>query len=104
MDEGMTEDPGCTADATTEEEDMVPWSMATVATEPGGTTTWTWTIPKHERTAQATENHEAGGTPGERLDTGRTKGCTNAATAVAPTTVTRTPEAATTAAWSLKDG
>ena len=62
-DEGMTEDPGGTADATTEEEDVVARSMAVEDAEPGGTATEAWTIPEPARTAQATENTEAGGTP-----------------------------------------
>ena len=104
MDERMTEDPGGTADATTEEEDMFAGSMATEATEPGGTATGTWTIPAPERTAQATENPEAVGTPGERLEPGRTEVGTTAAMAGAPTTVTRTPEVAARAAWIRGDG
>ena len=103
MDEEMTGDPGGTADATTEEEDMVAGSMATEATEPGGTATETWTIPEPERTAQMTENPEAGGTPGERLETGRTEVGTTAAMARALTTAIRTPEVAATAAWSPED-
>ena len=41
MDEGMTEDPVGTADATTEEYDMVAGSMEIEATETGGTATGT---------------------------------------------------------------
>ena len=82
---------------------MVAGSMKIEATETGGTATGTWTIPETERTAQATENHEAGGTPGERSETGRMEGGTPAVMAEAKTTVTRTPEAAATAAWSPDD-
>ena len=104
MDEGMTEYPGGTVAATTEEEDMVAESTAIEATEPGSTATGTWTTPEPERTAQATENPEAGGTPGERLETGRPQGGTTAAMAGAPTTAIMTPEEAATAAWSPEDG
>ena len=104
MDEEMTEDHGGTAAATTEGEDMVAESMAIEATESGGTATGTWTIPEPERTAQATENPDACGTPGERLETGRTEGGTTVAMAGAPTTVTRTPEVAARAAWIPGDG
>ena len=62
-------------------------------TEAGGTATGTQTTPETERTAQATETTEAGGTPGERLEIGRTEGGTTAATAGAPTTAIRTAEA-----------
>ena len=103
-DEEMTEDPGGTAAATTEGEDTVAESMAIEATEPGVTATGTWTIPEPERTAQATENPEAGGTPAERLETGRPEGGTTAAMAGAPTTVTMTPEVAAIAAWRPEDG
>ena len=103
-DEGMTEDPGGTAAATTDGENMVAESKVIEATEPGGTATVTWTITELERTAQATENPEAVGTPGERLEPGRTEVGTTAAMAGAPTTVTRTPEVAARAAWIRGDG
>ena len=105
MAEGTTEDPGGTADATTEGDDMVAWSTPSEATEGSGTTTETRPTPEPDRTAQATENPEPGGTPIERLVTGRMEGGTTAAMAGAPTTVTRTPdEVAATAAWSPEDG
>ena len=102
--EGTTEDPEGTAVATTEGEDTVAESTAIEATEPGGIAKETWTIPKPGRTAQARDNPGAGGSPGERSETGRMEGGTTAATAGAPTTVTRTPEAAATAARSPEDG
>ena len=98
MAEETTWDPGSTVAATTEGEDMVAESTAVEVTEAEGTATGTRTTPEPERTAQATENHEAGGTPGERLQTGRTEGGTTADMACAPTMVTRTPEVAATAA------
>ena len=101
--EETTGDPGGTAAATTEEEDMVAESLETEATEPGGTATVTWTIPEPESTAQATENHEAGGTPGERLETGKTDGARTAALAGATTKAIRTPEVAATAVRSPED-
>ena len=97
-----TEDPGGTVAATTVGEDMVAESTAIEVTEAEVTATGTRTTPEPGRTAQATENPEAGGTPGERSETGRMEGGTTAV--MAPTTVTRTPEAAATAAWSQKDG
>ena len=103
-DEEITEDPGGTAAATTDGEDTVAESMAIEATEPVGKATETWTIPEPEMTAQATENPEAGGTPGERLETGTTEGGTTAAIAGAPTTAIRTPEVAATAVWSPEVG
>ena len=54
MAEETTEDPGGTADATTEGEDVVVGNTPTEATEGAGTTTGTGTTPKHERKAQAT--------------------------------------------------
>ena len=104
MAEETTDDHGSTVAATTEGEDMVAGSMATEATEPGGTATGTWTIPEPERTAQATETIEAGGTPGERLEIGRTEGGTTAAMAGAPTTAFRTPEAVAKAVENPEDG
>ena len=101
--EQTTGDPGVTADATTEGEDMVVENTPIEVMEAGGTSTGTWTTPEPGRSAQATENPEAGGTPGERSVTGRMEGGTTAATTGAPTTVTRTPEAAATAAWSPED-
>ena len=99
-----TEDPGGTVAATTEGEDMVAESTAIAAMEAVGTATGTGTTPEPGKTAQATENPEAGGTPGERSETGRMEVGTTAAMAGATTTVTRTPEAAATAAWSPEDG
>ena len=83
MDERMTEDPGGTADATTEGEDMEVEITATEATEAAGMTTGT----------QETENPEAGGTPEEHLETGRTDGGTTAAMTGAQATAIGTPEA-----------
>ena len=99
-----TEDPGGTVTATTVGEDMVAESTAIEVTEAEGTATGTRTTPEPGRTAQATENPEAGCAPGERSETGRMVGGTTAVMAEAPTTVTRTPEAAATAAWSPEDG
>ena len=93
-----------TVAATTVGEDMVAESTAIEVTEAEGTATGTRTTPEPWRTAQATENHEAGGTPGERSETGRMDGGTTAAMAGATTTATRTPEAASTAAWNPEDG
>ena len=104
MAEETTEDPGGTADATTEGEDMEVENTATEATEAAGMTTGTGITQEPERKAQETENPEAGGTPGGRFETGRTEGGTPAAMAVAPTSAIRTPEVAATAAWSPQDG
>ena len=104
MAEETTEDPVGTLAATTVEEDMVDESTAIEVTDAEGTTTGTRTTPEPGRTAQATENPEAGGTQGERSETGRMEGDTTAAMAGAPTTATRTPVAAATAAWSPEDG
>ena len=104
MAEKTTEDPGGTVAATTEGEDMAAESTAIAAMEAVGTVTETRTTPEPWRTAQATENPKAGGTPGERSETGRIEGGITAAMAWAPTTVTRTPEAAVIAAWSPEDG
>ena len=79
-------------------------STPTEATEAAGTTTWTRTTQEPERTAKATENPEPGGSPGERLETGRMDVGTTAAMAWAPTTVTKMPEVAATAALSPEDG
>ena len=103
MAEETTEDPGGTVAAITEGEDMVAESTAIEVMKSEGTATGTRTTTEPERTAQATENPEAGGTPGERSETGRMEGGITAAMAGAPTTVTRTPEAAATAAWSPED-
>ena len=83
---------------------MVDEITATEAMEAGGTTTETQTSPETERTAPATEIPEAGGTPGERLEIDRTEGGTTAATAEAPPTATRTPEAVAKAAENPVDG
>ena len=77
---------------------------ATEAMEAGGTAKGIQTTPEAERTAQATEIPEAGGTPGERLEIDRTEGGTTAATAEAPPTATRTPEAVAKAAENPEDG
>ena len=77
---------------------------ATEAMEAGGTATGIQTTPEAERTAQATEIPEAGGTPGERLEIGRTEGGTTAATAGTPTTAIRTTEAVAKAAENPVDG
>ena len=90
--------------APTEGDDTVAESTATEIMEAGGTATVTQTTPENGRTAQATENPEAGGTPGGRLETGRTEGGTTAAMAGAPTTATRTTEAVVKAAESPEDG
>ena len=104
MAEETTEDPGGTASATTDGEDMVVEKTPIEATEAAGTTTGTGTTQEPERKAQVTKNPEAGGTPGGRLETGRMEWGTTAVMAEAPTAVTRTPEAAATAAWSPEDG
>ena len=51
-----------------------------------------------------TENPEAGGTPGGRLEAGRTEGGTTAAMAGDPATAIRTPEVVARAAGSPEDG
>ena len=99
-----TEDPGGTVAVTTEGEDTVAETTAIEAKEAWGTTTGTQTTPETEGTAQATENHEAGGMPGGRLETGRPEGGTTAAMAVDPATAIRTPEVAARAAESPEDG
>ena len=104
MAEETTEDSGGTADATTEEEEMVAWSRATEATEAAGTATGTWTTPETGRTAQTTENHGAWGTSGDRLETSSPGGGTTAAIAGATITAIRTPEEAETAARNPEDG
>ena len=81
---------------------MVDEITATEAMEAGGTATGIQTTPEAERTAQATEIPEAGGTPGERLETGRTEWGATAAMAGATPTVIRTFVAAATAAWSTE--
>ena len=83
---------------------MVDEITATEAMEAGGTATGTQTTPETKTPAQATETPEAGGTPGERLEIGRTEGGTTAATAGAPTTAIRTPEAVAKAAENPEDG
>ena len=102
--EVITEDPGGTATVTTEGEETVAEITATEAMEAGGTATGTQTTSETKRTAQATDTPEAGGTPGERLEVGRTEGGTTAATAGAPTTAIRTPEAVAKAAENPEDG
>ena len=63
MAEETTEDPGATADATTDGEDMVVKNTLTEATEAAGTTTGTVITQEPEMEAQVTENPEAVGTP-----------------------------------------
>ena len=104
MAEETTEDPGGTAAATTEGEDMDVENTANEATEAPGTTTGAGITQEPESKAQETENPEAGGTPGGRLETGRTEWGPNAAMAGAPTTAIRTPEAVERAAESPEDG
>ena len=71
-----TEDPGGTVAVTTEGEDTVDESTVTEAMKAVGTATGTQTTPETGRTAQATENPEAGGTPGGHFETGRMEGGT----------------------------
>ena len=104
MAEETTEDPGGTADATTDGEDMEVEITATEATEAADMTTGTGITQEHERKSQETENPEAGGTPGGRSETGRPEGGTTAAMAMAPATATRRPEAFARAAESPEDG
>ena len=70
MAEETTEDPGGTAATTTDGEDMVVESTAIEVMEVGGIATGTRTTPVPDRAAQGTENPGAGGTPGERSETG----------------------------------
>ena len=100
----MTEDPGGTAGATTDGDDMVAGNTPTEATEAAGMTTVTGITQEPERKAQVTENPEAGGTPGGRLETGRTEGGTTAAMTWAPATAIRTPQVVARAAGSQEDG
>ena len=79
-------------------------NTATEVAEALGMTTGTRITQEPERKAQETENPEAGGTPGGRLETGRTEGGTTAAMAGAPTTAIRTPEAVAKAAENPEDG
>ena len=58
-----TEDPEGTVAATTDGEGTVDESTATEVMEAWGTATGTWTTLEPGRTAQATENPEAVGTP-----------------------------------------
>ena len=104
MAEKTTEDHGGTADAPTEGEDMEVENTATEATEAVGRMKGTGITQELEKKAQETENHEAGGTPGGRLETGKTEGGTTAAMAGAPTTAIRTPEAVARAAENTEDG
>ena len=83
---------------------MVAESTAIEVIEARDTATETRTTTEHGRTAQVTENPEAGGTPGGRLETGRTEGGTTAAMAGAPATAIRTPEVVARAAESPEDG
>ena len=83
---------------------MVVENTPIEATEAAGTTTGTGTTQELERKAQVTENPEAWGTPGGRLETGRTEGGTTAVMAGVPATAIRTPEAVATVAWSPEDG
>ena len=104
MAEETTEDPRGTADATTDGEDMVVENTPIEVMEAGGTATGTWTTPEPGRSAQATENPEAGGTPGERSETSSPGVGTNAAMAGATNTAIRTPEEAERAARNPEDG
>ena len=99
-----TEDPEGTVAATTVGEDTVDESTATEAMEAVGTATGTQTTPETGRTAQATENPEAGGTPGGRMETGRTEGGITAAMVMASATAVWTPEVVARAAGSPEDG
>ena len=92
MAEETTEDHGGTAHATTE------------ATEAAGMMTGTGITQEPESKTQETENPVAGGTPGGRLENGRTEGGTPAAMAGAPATAIRTPEVVARAAGSPEDG
>ena len=83
---------------------MVVENTPIEATEAAGTTTGTVTTQEPERKAQVTENPEAWGTPGGRLETGRTEGGRTAAMAWTPATAIRTPEAVARAAESPEDG
>ena len=83
---------------------MVVENTATEATEAVGMTTGTGITQEPESKARETENPEAGGTPGGRLEIGRTEGGTTAAMAGAPTTAIRTPEAVAKAAENPEDG
>ena len=103
MAEETTEDPWGTVTATTEGEDMVAERTAIGVMEAGGTATETRTTPEPGRTVQVTENPEAGGTPGGRLETGRTEGGTTAVMAADPATVITTPEVVARAAESPED-
>ena len=104
MAEETTEKPGGTAEATTEGDDMEVETTATEAKEAAGMKTGTGITQEPERKAQETENPEAGGTPGGRLETGRTEGGTTAAMTADPATAIRTPEVAARAAESPEDG
>ena len=79
-------------------------NTATEATEAVGMTPGTGITQEPERKAHETENPVAGGTPGGRLETGRTEGGTTAAMAVATATAIMTPEAVARAAESPEDG
>ena len=83
---------------------MVVWNTLTEATEAAGTTTETGITQEPERKAQVTEKTEAGGTPGGRLETGRTEDGTTADTAGSPATTIMTPEVVARAAESPEDG
>ena len=74
MDDGMTEDPVGTADATTEREDMEVEITATEATEAVGMITGTGITQEFEKKAQETENPEAGGTREDVWRTAEQKG------------------------------
>ena len=104
MAEQTTEDPVGTAVSTAGQEDVVVGSTPTEATEAAGTTTGTGITQEPERKAQETENPEAGGTPGGRLETGRTEGGTTAAMAGDQATAIKTPEVVARAAENPEDG
>ena len=104
MTEEMTEDPGGTVNAPTEEEDMEVWSTATEAREAANTVAWTRTTPEPERTAQTTANQEAGGTQWDRSEIVNSAWGTTAAMAGAPITVNEMPAEAATAARNPEVG
>ena len=104
MVEETTGDPRGTVAATTVGEDMVAESTAIEVMEEGGTATETRTTTEPGRTVQVTENPEAGGTQGGRLETGKTEGGTIAAMAGVPAMAIRTAEVVARAAESPEDG
>ena len=79
-------------------------STATEAREAANTAAGIRTTPEPERTAQTTWTPEAGDTPGDRSEIGKTAGGATAAVAGAPITVIRMPVEAATAAWNQEVG